>query len=75
MKNFRFILAGATMVAITPLIFSACRSLLHPGLPSPGPQKQDPERLDEILDNALEDSMIASDPQSTIQPDVKRVAV
>ena len=42
-----------------------------PALPMPGPGKQDPERLDEMLDTAIEDSMIASDPPSTTQPDVR----
>ena len=42
------------------------------GLPPPGPQKQDPEQLDRMLDTALENSMFASDPPSTVQPDVRR---
>jgi len=42
------------------------------GLPAPGPQKQNPEQLDKLLDTALEDSMAASDPPSTVQPDVRR---
>ena len=41
-------------------------------LPSPGPRKQDPEELDKMLDIALEDSMMASDPPSTVQPEVRR---
>jgi uncharacterized membrane protein YebE (DUF533 family) len=41
-------------------------------LPPPGPQKQNPEQLDKLLDTALEDSMAASDPPSTVQPDVRR---
>ncbi|MDB5810619.1 MAG: hypothetical protein JWN94_2741 [Betaproteobacteria bacterium] len=41
-------------------------------LPAPGPAKQDPEQLDQMLDTALEDSMAASDPPSTTQPDVRR---
>jgi hypothetical protein len=42
----------------------------RPGLPPPGPQKQDPEQLDKMLDVAIEDSMAASDPPSTVQPEV-----
>ena len=41
-------------------------------LPEPGPGKQDPEELDRQLDRALEDTMIASDPPATTQPDVHR---
>jgi hypothetical protein len=41
------------------------------GLPAPGPGKRDPEQLDRMLDTALEDSMAASDPPSTTQPDVR----
>ena len=37
------------------------------GLPPAGPQKQ------EMLDTALEDSMDASDPPSTVQPEVRGV--
>jgi hypothetical protein len=44
----------------------------RPGLPPPGPQKQDPEQLDKMLDVAIEDSMAASDPPSTVQPEVRR---
>ena len=44
----------------------------QPGLPAPGPQKQNPEQLDKLLDTALEDSMAASDPPSTVQPEVRR---
>ena len=43
------------------------------GLPPAGPQKQDPEQLDKMLDTALEDSMDASDPPSTVQPEVRGV--
>lgn len=39
-------------------------------LPDPGPAKQDPKSLDEQLDRALEDTMDASDPPSTIMPEV-----
>lgn len=39
-------------------------------LPEPGPGKQDPKELDKQLDRALEDTMIASDPPATTQPDV-----
>jgi hypothetical protein len=42
-----------------------------PGLPMPGPAKQDPEQLDQMLDSAIEDSMAASDPPSMTQPDVR----
>ena len=41
-------------------------------LPAPGPKKQNPEELDKMLDKALEDSMIASDPPAVTQPDVKK---
>ncbi len=41
-------------------------------LPEPGPQKRDAEKLDKLLDAALEDSMAASDPPQMTQPDVKR---
>lgn len=41
-------------------------------LPDPGPGKQDPKELDKQLDRALEDTMIASDPPATTQPDVHR---
>lgn len=40
-------------------------------LPEPGPGKQDPKELDKQLDRALEDTMEASDPPATTQPDVK----
>jgi hypothetical protein len=40
-------------------------------LPPPGPGKQDPEQLDQMLDTAIEDSMDASDPPSTTMPDVR----
>jgi len=39
-------------------------------LPEPGPGKRDPKELDKQLDRALEDTMIASDPPATTQPDV-----
>jgi hypothetical protein len=41
-------------------------------LPEPGPGQQDPEELDRQLDRALEDTMIASDPPATTQPDVHK---
>ncbi len=41
-------------------------------LPEPGPQKRDADKLDKLLDTALEDSMAASDPPQMTQPDVKR---
>jgi hypothetical protein len=40
-------------------------------LPEPGPGKQDPKELDKQLDRALEDTMVASDPPATTQPDVR----
>jgi hypothetical protein len=40
-------------------------------LPPPGPKKQNPQELDKMLDRALEDSMVASDPPAVTQPDVK----
>ena len=43
-------------------------------LPPPGPKKQNPKELDKMLDKALEDSMIASDPPAVTQPDVKEEA-
>lgn len=39
-------------------------------LPEPGPGKQDPKELDKQLDRAIEDTMVASDPPATTQPDV-----
>ena len=41
------------------------------GLPLPGHKKRDPVERDKMLDTALEDSMIASDPPAITQPDVK----
>jgi hypothetical protein len=41
------------------------------GLPMPGHKKRDPVERDKMLDTALEDSMIASDPPAITQPDVK----
>ncbi|MCC6531827.1 MAG: hypothetical protein IT531_04695 [Burkholderiales bacterium] len=41
-------------------------------LPEPGPGKRDPKELDKQLDRALEDSMVASDPPATTQPEVHR---
>ena len=40
-------------------------------VPLPGPKKRDPIERDKMLDTALEDSMIASDPPAITQPDVK----
>ncbi len=40
-------------------------------LPPPGRHKRDPEEREKMLDSALQDSMIASDPLSITQPDVK----
>jgi len=42
-----------------------------PQLPLPGPLKRDPEQLDKLLNTALEDSMAASDPPSTVMPEVR----
>jgi hypothetical protein len=42
-----------------------------PQLPLPGPRKQNPEQLDKMLDTALADSMAASDPPSTVMPEVR----
>ena len=41
-------------------------------LPPPGRRKRDPQELEKIHDKAVEDSMIASDPPSTIMPEVKK---
>ena len=41
------------------------------GLPMPGHKKRDSVERDKMLDTALEDSMIASDPPAITQPDVK----
>ncbi|MEO7727158.1 MAG: hypothetical protein ABIS45_07885 [Burkholderiales bacterium] len=41
-------------------------------LPPPGPRKSDPVEREKILDEALEESMAASDPPSTVMPEVKR---
>jgi len=40
-------------------------------LPAPGPQKRDPEKVDRLLDEALEDTMLTSDPPQITQPDVR----
>jgi hypothetical protein len=39
-------------------------------LPPPGPKKRDPAQLEKMHDRALEDSMAASDPPSTVMPEV-----
>ena len=39
-------------------------------LPESGPGTRDPTELDKQLDRALEDTMVASDPPATTQPDV-----
>jgi hypothetical protein len=39
-------------------------------LPEPGKKKQDPQQVERLIDKGSEDSMIASDPPSTSQPDV-----
>ncbi len=41
-------------------------------LPESGPLKQNAKELDHMLDDALEDSMAASDPPAVTQPDVKK---
>lgn len=41
-------------------------------LPSAGPLKRDPKGLEKMLDQALKDSMPASDPASTVMPEVKK---
>jgi len=48
--------------------YSMLRSRI-PLLPLPGPRKQNPVQLDKMLDAALEDSMAASDPPSTMMPE------
>jgi hypothetical protein len=47
------------------------RARKRAGVPMPGPMKRDPVERDRMLDTALEDSMIASDPPAITQPDVK----
>ena len=47
------------------------RARRSPEVPLPGPKKRDPVERDKMLDTALEDSMIASDPPAITQPDVK----
>lgn len=54
-----------------PLATRFSRRLNGKNLPPPGPKKRDPAELDRMLDTALEDSMVASDPPSTTQPEVK----
>ena len=61
----------ATVAAAGYAGYSAYRSRKPAGLPLPGPRKQDPKQLDKMLDTALEDSMTASDPPSTVQPEVR----
>ena len=40
-------------------------------LPPAGPRKRNPKELEKILDRGLQDSMAASDPVSTVMPEVK----
>jgi hypothetical protein len=60
-----------TAAAVAYGAYSVLKSRRSGGLPAPGPKKQDPEQLDRMHDTAVEDSMIASDPPSTAQPDVR----
>lgn len=41
-------------------------------LPPAGPRKRDPEEREDVHDQGVEDSMAASDPVSTVMPDVKK---
>lgn len=41
-------------------------------LPPAGPLKRNPNELDKILDQAIEDSMAVSDPIATVMPEVKK---
>jgi hypothetical protein len=71
--NTQRIIFAAALLSL-PMVMRAVRNkrkTAGASLPPPGPQKQDPERLDEILDEGVEASMDASDPVSTVQPDVK----
>ena len=71
----RTLALGPKLAIITAAVAYAGYSMYksrRPGLPSPGPSKQNPEELDKMLDVAIEDSMAASDPPSTVQPDVRR---
>ena len=69
MTTARFLLAGA-LLAVPAMIYGFTRPQKS-GLPPPGPRKQDPNEREKMLDRALEDSMIASDPPAIVQPDVK----
>lgn len=61
-----------TAAAVAYGAYSVLKSRRMGGLPAPGPKKQNPEELDRMLDTAIEDSMAASDPPSTTQPDVRK---
>ena len=73
MTATRLGLASAALIALSAAAYAGSRLFMHrkPSPVPPGPQKRDPEQLDKILDRALEDSMIASDPPSTVQPEVR----
>ena len=71
LRSLAFFPKLALITAVAYAGYSMSKSR-RPALPSPGPSKQDPEQLDKMLDVAIEDSMIASDPPSTVQPDVRR---
>ncbi len=61
-----------TAAAVAYGAYSVLKARRTGGLPAPGPKKQDPEELDRMLDSAIEDSMVASDPPSMAQPDVHK---
>jgi len=61
-------LALGTMATATYLFSRFCKA--NSALPPPGPNKQDPAKLDKMHDQALADSMAASDPPSTVMPEV-----
>ena len=65
-----FSLRPMALLAAAAVGYSMFRAR-KPQLPMPGPNKQDPAKLDKMLDSALEDSMAASDPPSTVQPEVR----
>jgi len=61
-------LTTASVLGALPLLIESRK---RSGLPLPGWRKRDPEEREKMLDRALQDSMIASDPLSITQPDVK----
>ena len=69
MITARLLFAGL-LLAVPAMVYGYSRTHKS-GLPLPGPRKQDPNEREKMLDSALEDSMIASDPPSIVQPDVK----